>query len=82
MNLQEMLEDARQRELEMQSEYDRMTREYEMKVLQNDEIRRNLKKEEDELKKLIPQESFIAGSEWNKTVEEIKVLERLLERGE
>ena len=63
MTLQEMLEDARIRELEMQSEYDRRLKEYEMKVLQNDEIRRNLKKEEDELKKLIPQEAFIARSE-------------------
>ncbi len=82
MTLQEMLEDARRRELEMQSEYDRRTREYEIKVLQNDEIRRNLKKEEDELKELIPKESFVTGSEWNQIVEEIKVLERLLGRGE
>ena len=77
MSLQIMLNDARARELAMQTEYDTRTKEYEMKVLQNDEIRRTLKKEEEELKKLIPQESFVPGSEWNKIVEEIRVLERL-----
>ncbi|MBS4534967.1 hypothetical protein GOQ29_04965 [Clostridium sp. D2Q-14] len=82
MTLQEMLDDARRRELEMQTEYDRTTKEYELKVLSNDEIRRNMKKEEEELKKQIPQESFVTGSEWNKIVEEIRVLERLLGSGD
>ena len=73
-----MLEDARAREASMRSEYDRRTREYELKVLQNDGIRRQLEQQEKDLKKLIPTESFIEGSEWHKVVEEIRVLERLV----
>lgn len=79
MNLQEMLDTARQKEADMQREYDVRTAEYQAKKLKNDEIRRNLSKEEDALKEQIPKESFEPGSDWSKLVEDIRVLERLLE---
>lgn len=73
-----MLEDARQREIDIHTEFDRRTEEYKMKVLENNEIRRNLEKEEKELKEKIPKEPFEKDSEWGKVLEEIRVLERLV----
>lgn len=78
MNLKEMLEDARGREMQIAIEFDRRTEEYKRKVLENNEIRRNLEKEESELKEKIPKESFEKDSEWYKILEEIRVLERLV----
>lgn len=84
MDLEILLERAKERELEISLEYERRKDEYKAKVLQNNEIRRQLKKEEDALLSLIPQEPHMEGSEWGKELETIRSLERLLEleRGE
>lgn len=73
MDLKEMLRLARQREMDIQHNFIRKTEEYKLKVLENNEIRRQLEKEEKEL--------FEKGSEWGKALEEIRVLERLIEGG-
>jgi len=73
-----MLENARQKEKDIHLEYERRTEEYKRKVLENDEIRRQLEKEEKELKEKIPKEPFEKDSEWGKVLEEIRVLERLV----
>jgi hypothetical protein len=78
VNLKEMLENARQKEKDIHLEYERRTEEYKRKVLENDEIRRQLEKEEKELKEKIPKEHFEKDSEWSKVLEEIRVLERLV----
>lgn len=78
MDLKEMLRKAREREFEIHEKFNRKSDEYRNLVLKNDEIRRKLKAEEDELKKEIPQEHFQEGSEWSKVLEEIRVLERLV----
>lgn len=84
MDLELLLQKARERELEISLEYERRTGEYKAKVLQNNEIRRRLKKEEDELLSSIPKEPHVEGSEWGRELETIRSLERLLEleRGE
>ncbi len=81
MDLETLLKNARKRESDIALEFDRKTAEYQNKVLQNDEIRRNLKSEEEELKKQIPLEPFQEGSEWAEVLEEIRALERMIERG-
>ena len=78
---EDALRNAREKELELQRLYDVKTAEYQTKKLKNDEIRRQLQKEEDDLKAQIPEEHFIEDSEWAKVVEEIRVLERLVENG-
>ena len=81
MDLQKLLQDAREREMDIGLEFDRRTEQYKRKVLENDEIRRQLKVEEDELKALIPKEPYEKDGEWAKVLEEIRTLERLIERG-
>lgn len=78
MDLANLLEIARQKEKDIALEYDIKSEEYKNKLLQNDKIRRDLKAEEDELKKLIPEQPFVEGSEWAKALEDIRVLERLI----
>ena len=78
MDLKEMLRLARQREMDIQHNFIRKTEEYKLKVLENNEIRRQLEKEEKELKEKIPKEPFEKDSEWGKVLEEIRVLERLV----
>lgn len=81
MELEQLLQSARERELEISLEFDMRTEEYKRKVLENDEIRRQLKKEEEALAELIPKQPFEKG-EWADVLEEIRTLERLIERAE
>lgn len=78
MDLANLLEIARQKEKDIALEFDRKTEQYKAKVLENDEIRRGLKAEEESLKGLIPKEPYVEGSEWAKALEDIRVLERLI----
>lgn len=73
-----MLENARQREMDIHLEFDRRTEEYKRKILENNETRRRLENEEKEIKDMIPKEPFEKDSEWAKVLEEIRVLERLV----
>ncbi|HZJ98517.1 MAG TPA: hypothetical protein VFC79_00835 [Tissierellaceae bacterium] len=78
MDLKQMLSDARQREAQIAIDFDRKTEQYKAKVLENNEIRRQLEKEEKDLKSQIPREYFQESSEWGEVLEEIRVLERLV----
>ena len=78
MDLTKLLEEARQKEKDIALEFDRRAEQYKAKVLENDEIRRSLKVEEEGLKGLIPKEPYVEGSEWAKALEDIRVLERLI----